>query len=119
MFPDQPLRLALRMLGHQVYPNFAKTMIGSAIFSVAGRDFARVVKLAARAYGVSISPGSIRVQFVGERHVQVELRDLWAFPDCFQIGVWEGGMHVCRARGTIKVRTLGRADIDFDIAWRS
>src|SRR5262249_11745703 len=37
--PREPLRSGLRRLGRLAYPTFSKTLIGRAIFGVAGRDF--------------------------------------------------------------------------------
>lgn len=117
LHPELPIRDAMRQLGRHVYPNFVATMVGKAIFSVAGRDFGRVAALAGRAYAVSVSPGEVRSEPCGPNHVRVILRDLWPFPDAYQIGVWEGAMQVCGVKGEIRVRALSPCDVDYDIRW--
>ena len=116
-FPGEPLRQGLRQIGHVVYPSYAETMIGSAIFSVAGRDFFKIASLAARAYGLTIKPGSLSVSKIDERHVEVSLRQIWDFVDSQHVGIWEGALQVCNAEGQIRVRRLSPCDADFDIQW--
>ena len=117
LHPRKPLRAALRHLGRDVYPTFEKTMVGSAIFAFAGRDFGRVAKLAGRGYGVSLSPGGATTEFVEDGHLRACLRSIWVFPDCFQIGVWEGALDVCGAKGSIEIDVLGDCDVDYDVRW--
>ena len=116
--PDLPLRQAVRQLGHNVYPSFAATMVGTAIFAVAGRSFASIAELAPRAYGVSLDPGRVQVVSLSSNHVRVALRDMWMLADCFQIGIWEGALRFCSVVGEIKVHTLAIDAVDFDITWQ-
>jgi uncharacterized protein (TIGR02265 family) len=116
-FPQLPEAEAVRRLGRCIYPNYAKTVTGTAIFAVAGRDFKRVVELTPTAYKVSVPPGQINVRLLEERHAVVELRDIWNLPDFHQVGIWEGAMQVCRAMGQIQVNVLGFDAADFDIRW--
>lgn len=115
--PSAPLREAMRALGRRTYPRFAATMIGSAIFSIAGRDFEKVAGLAGRAYGVSVSPGEVKATTLKPGHTRVQLRQIWPFPDAFQIGVWEGALMACHTEGEIRVKVLSESDVDFDIRW--
>lgn len=115
--PDDSLRRALRELGRVVYPNFVQTMIGSAIFVLAGKDFARVAKLAPKAYNVSIEPGLVTTVAKDEHHVEVQLRDVWSFPASLQVGIWEGALQACDVSGDIRVRSHSPCDVDLDIRW--
>ena len=117
LHPELPLRDAMRRLGLHVYPTFASTMVGRAIFSVAGRDFAKVANLARRAYDVSVAPGEVSTELLAPKHVRVTLNDLWPFPDAYQLGVWEGAMRVCDADGEILVRVRSESEVDYDIRW--
>lgn len=118
-FPYLPQAEAVRRLGRCIYPNYANTVTGLAIFAVAGRDFTRVVELTPAAYKVSVPPGRITVRLLEERHAIVELRDIWNLPDFHQVGIWEGAMQVCRAIGHIQVDVLGFDAVDFDIRWNN
>jgi uncharacterized protein (TIGR02265 family) len=107
----------LQRLGHQVYPNYAQTLTGMAIFAVA-RTFRQVVELAPAAYRVTISPGSVRVRSIEDGHAIVELRDLWVVPELHQVGIWQGAMSVCGARGEIRVEALDLGNVNFELTWR-
>jgi uncharacterized protein (TIGR02265 family) len=118
LHPDEPLRSALREIGRAVYPAFAATMAGSAIFAFGGNDFGKVAALAEKAYSISVTPGRVSLRQVGARHLVAELRDVFAFLDCLQIGIWEGAMIACRTEGTINVRMLSSSDADLEMHWR-
>ena len=77
---------------------------GRAIFSMAGRDFARIASLASRAYAVNVRPGRVNAEFTDEKHLVIRMRELYTFPDCYQLGVWEGAMQLCGESGTFRVR---------------
>jgi uncharacterized protein (TIGR02265 family) len=117
--PEQSLRESLRRLGFAVYPNFKSTMIGKAIFAIAGRDFKRVMELAGRAYKVAGSHGEVTLHHKGPGHTVAELREVYAFPDCLQLGIWEGGMKATGATGEITVRLHSTCDVDFEIHWQN
>jgi uncharacterized protein (TIGR02265 family) len=117
LHPELPLREALFRVGRSAYPGFKATMAGAAIFAFAGDDFFKVAKLAHKAYQVAIDPGQVAVNPLGERHLQVQLREIWNFPDCLQVGVWAGAMDVCNARGRVRVRVHSASDVDLDIVW--
>jgi uncharacterized protein (TIGR02265 family) len=118
-FPQLPEAEAVRRLGRCIYPNYADTVTGTAIFAMAGHDFTRVVELTPTAYKVSVPPARIHVRLLEERHAIVELRDLWNLPEFHQVGIWEGAMQVCRAIGRIDVDVLGPDAVDFEIRWNN
>jgi uncharacterized protein (TIGR02265 family) len=116
-FPRLPSSEAARRLGRRLYPKYATTISGTAIFAAAGHSFKRVVELAPVAYRVALSPGTITVRELSDRHARVELREIWNVPDFHQVGIWEGAMEVCGAKGRIDVEVHGFDSVDFDIVW--
>jgi uncharacterized protein (TIGR02265 family) len=118
LYPGASLREGLRRLGQHVYPAYQNTMIGAAIFALGGKDFERVAALAPKAYDVSLSPGAVTIRKLGGRHLVAELRDVYNFADCLQVGVWEGAMNVCSVSGEIYLKVHGVADVDLEISWR-
>ena len=92
--PDVPLGLALFELGRDLYPHFASTMVGKAIFSVAGRDYPSMVRLAPRAYSVCNGYGTIEVLEAKPGRALVRFDDVWD-PLPFTCGIWQGGLDVC------------------------
>ena len=115
--PGVPIREALRRLGRPAYPTLADTMIGRAIFALAGDSFHRILAVASKAYAVSVKPGKVDLVSSGDNWARMELRTIWAFPDCYQVGVFEGGMEVLGLYGTIQVRTQSLCDVDFHLEW--
>ncbi len=92
--PDVPLASALFELGRNLYPHFATTMIGKAIFSVAGRDYPSIARLAPRAYSVCNGRGRLEVIRAQPGLVHVSFDDVWD-PLPFTCGIWRGGLDVC------------------------
>ena len=109
----------MRRLGRLIYPNYVKTLSGSAIFAVAGRDYGRVIEASPTAYKVGLAPASITIKRLESNHAQVELRNVFNLPDFHQVGIWEGAMKVCGVSGAIKTRVIDFGATDFDIRWQS
>ncbi|HKU41258.1 MAG TPA: DUF2378 family protein [Polyangiales bacterium] len=107
----------VRRLGRRVYPTYADTVTGTAIFAVAGSSYQRVLELCPAAYRIAIDPGTITVKTISDTHAEIELRDVYNIPDFHQVGIFEGAMEVCRARGSIRVRQHDLGSVDFDIRW--
>jgi uncharacterized protein (TIGR02265 family) len=115
--PRQSHAQCLRKLGFGVYPNYAKTITGTAIFAVAGRSFQRMIEVSPAAYRIGLPPATVTVQTLGDRHARVELRECWNVPEFHQVGIWEGAMQVCGVQGEIQTEALGFGAVDFDISW--
>lgn len=92
--PDTPLASALFELGRDLYPHFATTMIGKAIFSVAGRDYPAMARLAPRAYSICNGRGVLDILRAQPGLVHVSFDDVWD-PLPFTCGIWRGGLDVC------------------------
>ncbi len=118
IYPLEPLREGLRQLGREVYPAFKDTMAGAAIFAFAGNDFGKVAMLAQKAYEITLTPSRVALREHGKRHIVVELRAVYTFADCLQIGIWEGAMTACRVQGTIAMKVHSPCDVDLEIEWR-
>lgn len=115
--PTLPVAEAVRRLGRQVYPSYASTMTGTAVFAIAGRNFRRIVELCPRAYEIGMTPGSVQVKTLADGYALVELRDIWNLPEFHQVGVWEGGMEVCGVSGTVETRVHSPGAVDFEVRW--
>ena len=118
VYPHLPAAEAVRRFGHKVYPNYAATVTGTAIFAIAGQSFARVVELTPAAYRVTVPNSRINVRELQPGHAVVELRGLWNLPEFHQVGIWEGAMQVCNAVGQIRVHVIDLDAVDFDLRWR-
>jgi uncharacterized protein (TIGR02265 family) len=108
----------IRQLGRAVYPAYARTITGTAIFAVAGHNYRRVLELSPTAYRVSVESAKVSVRSITEGHAIVELRELWNLPDLHQVGIFEGAMLVCNARGTIRVEPIDFGSANLEITWQ-
>lgn len=109
----------VRRLGRAIYPNYVKTVSGSAIFALAGHDYGRVIDASPVAYRIALSSASIVVRRSEPNHALVELRQIYNLPDLHQVGIWEGAMKVCGVTGSIKTHVIDFGAVDFEIHWQS
>jgi uncharacterized protein (TIGR02265 family) len=107
----------VRQLGRAVYPNYAKTITGTAIFAAAGHNYRRVLELCPAAYRIAVEPSEVIVRSITDGHAVIELRGLWNVPDFHQVGIFEGAMQVCRAQGAIRVQAIDFGAADLEITW--
>jgi uncharacterized protein (TIGR02265 family) len=112
-----PLRQAIRLLGHEVFPTLQSSLALRVLFSFAGRSYEKALQRVADGYAYSQSPGTARLVSVGAGEAIVELREVYNFPDCYQIGVHEGALAWYGRKGTIEIRTHSIADVDLRIRW--
>jgi uncharacterized protein (TIGR02265 family) len=64
-----------------------------------------------------MSPGVMSLVERGERRARVELRQIWPFPDAYQVGVFEGALQAIDLAGEVQVRVLSPCDVDFEVTW--
>lgn len=118
LHPDKSPREGLRHLGKDVYPTLAKSTVGRVIFSIAGKNWLPALKLAPRAYGISLSPAKVTLCDVRDNSARLELRDVWNFGDTYQVGVFEGAMQTFGVEGSVRARRLKRrCDVDLLMEW--
>lgn len=108
----------VRRLGWRVYPNYAKTITGTAIFAVAGHDFRRTIEVSPTAYQVSLEPARVIIKNIQPQFAQVELRDVYNLPEFHQVGIWEGAMQTCGVQGHIKTEVVDFGAVNFEIRWQ-
>jgi uncharacterized protein (TIGR02265 family) len=102
VYPREPIRNGLRRLGRHAYPTLGETLIGRALFGVAGEDFGLILSLASRAYSLSLSPGEVTLAERESGHAILTLREIWNFPDAYQVGVFEGALIATGLRGEVR-----------------
>lgn len=99
-----------------VYELFASSLIGTAIFAIAG-NFGRIVEGAHKAYAVSLPSSQVEVLALASGAARVRLRHVWPFPDIFQAGIWLGAMEKMGARGEIEVTPHSLDEAEFEMRW--
>lgn len=117
LFPTEPESFGVFELAKVVYPNFATSILGRAIFAVAGKDFGRIVSVAPRAYAASNSRGHFDIKHLDDHSCVVRLHDHWD-PVPFSAGIWQGALDVCEVQATrFHIEVHGPGDITLDVAW--
>jgi uncharacterized protein (TIGR02265 family) len=116
--PGESPREALRRVGRQVYPTFVQSMVGKVLFGMVGDDFSAALSLAGKAYRISQTVGSAEVGENEAGRAIIHLRDVWAFPDAYQVGIYEGGLDVFGLEGEVRVRLLSSCDADLEVRWQ-
>jgi uncharacterized protein (TIGR02265 family) len=116
--PREPVREGLRRLGRGAYAAFTDSVIGKVLVSTAGGDVGAVLRQLPRIYRVSGNTGTAEVSFIEPARAIIHLRDIWDFPDAYQVGIYEGGLAALGATGHVRVRTLGLSGADLEVTWR-
>ena len=94
IYPDEPTSYGFYEIAHAVYPTLAASMVGRAIFAVAGKDFRRIVSLAPRGYSASNTHGTFNIVELDDDHCVCRLDDIWD-PPSFTAGIIQGALEVC------------------------
>jgi uncharacterized protein (TIGR02265 family) len=117
LHPKATLREGLRRIGQDVYPVFVQSTVGRVLLGVLGDDVAAILRTASRAYRVSLSIGSVRTTEVSEGRAIVALEDMYAFPDCYQVGVFEGAIMAVGKRPRVRIRKATRTSAELLCEW--
>jgi uncharacterized protein (TIGR02265 family) len=115
--PEKPAD-GLRELGAHAYDTLLESQVGKVVLGAFGKNFDYVVMAGARAYSVSLNFGNVEVEPLAAGHVRFRFREMPAFLDTFQRGVFEGGMRACGVTGEVEVVSHDVASATFDIRWR-
>jgi len=110
--PDE----SLRQLGLSTFGAFSSSIVGVALFS--GVKYERALDLAPEAYRLSIAPARIEMVSRTAHEAVVQLRDLWAFPESYQVGVWTGGLRVLGLSGDIECIRHSWSSVDFHVTFQ-
>lgn len=118
LYPHATPREGVRELGRAAFPTLSRTTIGKVLFSVAGPSFEQTLALARKAWEVSLRPGTATLVRVAPGRATIEMRDVWNFTDCYQVGIFEGVLNVFGLRGRVWCEQLGRlCDANIHLEW--
>jgi uncharacterized protein (TIGR02265 family) len=116
-YPGLPPREGMRRLGRAAYPTFSSSTVGRVLMSMAGSDPRAALHLAPKAYRLIGNSGEARVIDVNDSTCILELRDVWGWPDAYNVGVHEGAIDSFGVDGRVTVRSHSLADVDLKIEW--
>ena len=112
-----PTREAMRQLGREAFSTLMGSVAGRVIFTFALGDARSALRLAPEGYKLSLSHCTARTRLNAPEQVVLELRDVWNFPECYQVGVIEGGCMAFGPPPRIRTRVLSACDVDLLIRW--
>jgi uncharacterized protein (TIGR02265 family) len=115
--PGVPTRQAFRRLGRDAFPALTSSVAGRVIFTFAHGDARGALRLAPEGYKLSLSHCSVRTRLSTREQVVLELRDVWNFPECYHVGVVEGGCMAFGPQPRIRTRVLSPCSVDMLIRW--
>lgn len=117
LYPDEPIREAIRRIGWTVFPTLLSTMIGKVVFGALGDNIPAVVRMSPRGYEVSMNRGRCEVVRVTEREAEIRITDLYLFPDCFLVGVFEGTLAHYGKEATVEIRNVSKGSCEYLVRW--
>jgi len=117
-YPHAPAREGLRRMGAHLYDDFLETMVGRAIFSVAGKRFDKIAVLAPKAYSASYAPCQLRTAITESKTIHVRFEPMYVFMDTFHVGAWEGVARFCGTEASIRVRTTAPGFGEYEVRYR-
>lgn len=111
IYPNMSQREGFRRIGRTIFPALNDTAAGTFLFSVAAGDFYKAVKLISRAYSL-FTCISAKAKMESENTLIVEMRNAWVFPDCYQVGVFEGALATYGKSVEVLVKRHSICDLD-------
>lgn len=106
---------SLRLLGSSIYDAFASSLAGLSMLS--GADHDRALDMAPEAYRLSMDPAEVRVASRSPEGAVIEMRNVWVFPESFQLGTLQGALRTLGLQAAIDVIRHSHASADFHIRW--
>jgi len=115
VYPGESPRQGIRLIGSVAFEVFAQSMVGRAVFGIAGRSWDDALQLVTRAYGTTGPVGTASFDNSDPQRQVISFRQIWNFPDSYHVGVIEAAMQHYEKRGEICIRTLSMCDVDLEL----
>jgi uncharacterized protein (TIGR02265 family) len=115
--PNLPLRQAIRLVGHRVYPTFSSSLLGKVLFAAVGTDTNALLHAGAKAYRMSASVGKVEVVESGAGAALLHLTDMYNYIDCYHIGILEGAFSVLGLEPTFEIQLESPIAAWFKLIW--
>ncbi len=105
-------------LGRRTVTGFLASVLGRAIFALAGRDPRRFVSAGPAGYRSSVSYGERSVEWLGERHARMVFkRDF--MPPTFHRAVILAGLAASDAKAPrVEAKATSLLDSEYDVSWQ-
>lgn len=117
LYPDEPLREAIRRLGWSVFPTLLSTVVGKVVFGSLGDNVPAVMRMVPRGFEVSLQGGRCEVVRVTEHEAELSVEECHLFPDCFVVGMFEGTLAHYGKDSQVEVRNVRRGHCEYFVRW--
>jgi uncharacterized protein (TIGR02265 family) len=114
-YPGESPRQGVRLLGRVAFEVFADSMVGRAVFGIAGRSWDDAMRLVTRAYSTTGPVGTAELVESTPARAVITFRQIWNFPDSYHVGVIEAAMEHYGKRGEIWVCARSTCDVDLEL----
>lgn len=116
VFPQLPLRQALRRFGRGAPQAFVSSTLGRVVLQSA-QGVEEVVTALAKGYELNMKPGRVHVDQPRPRVLDVTLEQIYFFIDSHHVGAFEGALHFAGSRGTVRVHRIDATTTVLRIEW--
>lgn len=117
LYPDRPLRQALRKLGRGAPKALVASTLGKVVLgSVQGVH--DVVTAMAKAYPLNARPSSVTVLSSGPGRAVVRLEEIHYFLDSHHVGTFEGVLKYAGVQGRVLLAMRSPSAADLLLEWR-
>jgi uncharacterized protein (TIGR02265 family) len=116
LYPDEPMRQALRKMGRAAPYNLLSSTVGKVVFGPAEGVHA-ILGTISQTYPINLRPSAAEVTEHGERFAVVRLSDVHYFLDCHHVGILEGTLQYAGVRGSVRVRPMGPGAMEYLCTW--
>lgn len=116
LYPDRPIRQALRKLGRGAPKALVATTLGKVVLgSVEGPH--DVIAAMAKAYPLNARPSRVTILESMRGRSVVRLEDVHYFIDSHHVGAFEGVLNFAGVKGHVLLAKRGRAAADLLLEW--
>jgi uncharacterized protein (TIGR02265 family) len=117
LYPERPVRAALRSLGRAAPKALAATTVGKVVVGCE-EGVHEIIAAFSRTYDINVRPAHAEVIDTRPNRSVVRLERVYFFVDCHHVGVYEGVLRYAQVRGTVLCAPAGPHTAELLIEWR-
>lgn len=116
---DLPPREALRRIGNHQLDQLRNNLLFRVMFAGLGQSLGihAAAMLAPRAWGTATKHEVVEILVNEPGCVRLHIREMWNFPDCFQLGILEGALKAFNVNPRMGVQLLSRTEAEIEATW--
>lgn len=114
--PDS-LRNGMRQVGRMAFPSALETMAGRVVLGVLGRQPHAIFKAAGKALELVGARAQADVVESSSTHTWLHYFDLYAFAECYQVGVVEGVCLACGCEPDVMIKKHSPTEVELLVRW--